>query len=182
MSIYVYEYLYVYRHIFVYHICTDTYTSFSGSVEKRIHFPFPPNTFRPILLLHLNSPELQPSPRCHVRYYWNLRANCLVYYCNTLQHTATQYNTLQYKVNCIHIPAMHCITLQHTATHYPTRRTLFYFTRLWQGGSYMICKRLCCNTPQLTATHRNLLQHTTPYDEMSTFHFTGLRQECSSMT
>ena len=70
--------------------------------------------------------------------------------CNTLQHTATQYNTrypfhrgqnqsrqLHAATHCLQYTATHCNTLQHTATH--------------------------CNTLQHTATYCNTLQHSVPF-------------------
>ena len=60
--------------------------------------------------------------------------------CNTLQHVATLYNTLQHThldtrvIQCLCAPATHCNTLQHTTTH--------------------------CITLHHTATHCNTLQHT----------------------
>ena len=61
-------------------------------------------------------------------------------HCNTLQHTAAHYNTLQ------HITT-HCNTLQHAVTHY---NTLQHITT-------------CCNTLPHTAAHYNTLQHSTSH-------------------
>ena len=72
---------------------------------------------------------------------------------NTLQYTATDYNTLHtfLELNGSTLQrtaTTHCNTLQHTTTH---RNTL-------QQHTATHCKH--CNTLQYTATHRNKPQHT----------------------
>ena len=75
-----------------------------------------------------------------------IRSNCITQahpltcpitaiHCNTLQHTASHYNTPTFLHS---LPSVvHCVTLQHTATH--------------------------CKTPRHTATHCSTLQHTTTH-------------------
>ena len=78
-------------------------------------------------------------------------------YCNAVQHSATQCNTLMdmymcdmtHTQMCVRIhddsrhSSRHCNTLRHTATH--------------------------CNTPQHTTTHCNTLQHTCEYITFATW-------------
>jgi len=92
----------------------------------------------------------------------------------TLQHAATQFNTLQRTCNTLQHTATHCNTLKNTATTYCNRAMLKMFDR-WRCKSKEL-KALCntlqhnsthCNarathfnTLQHTATHCNTLQHT----------------------
>jgi len=80
-------------------------------------------------------------------------ASQFMYRRRKLQHTATQFNTLQHRVVCNGRRAKasrqtlkdsHCNTLQHTATRCDT---------LQHTATH-------CNTLQHTATHCNTLQHT----------------------
>jgi len=110
-------------------------------------------------------------------------------YCNTLQHTATIYSTLQHAATssdqshvqdvCI---AIYCNTLQHTSTHCDTLQTPqsignLRYVHIEQlgccaGNSWNAWGRASpnalqhttthCNSLQLTATHCNTLQHTIP--------------------
>ena len=61
--------------------------------------------------------------------------------CNTLQHAATQWNTLQYT-------ATHCNTVEHTATQWNTLQSMG-----WGGLS----AHAACDKLQHTATHCNTL-------------------------
>jgi len=65
--------------------------------------------------------------------------------CNTLQHTATQCQTLQQ--NTLWHTVTHCNSLQSKHNHATHR------TPLWAKYTH-------CNTLQHIATHRNTLQHT----------------------
>jgi len=96
---------------------------------------------------HCNPLHATGKGDCTVRYYEIVDNQphihyvdqvCFVglFYCNTLQHTATRY-ILQHT-------ATHCNTLQHTASSCNT---------LQRTGTH-------CNTLQHTATHCNTLQHT----------------------
>jgi len=91
-----------------------------------------------------NSP---PTLRCCV--IWKA---CLLHgtlssrYCDTLQYTATHWNTL-------HQTAPRCNTLQHTAAH-------------WVSSAYLpqgMPSNWHCTILQHTGTHRNILQHTATY-------------------
>jgi len=70
---------------------------------------------------------------------------------NTLQHTATHYDTLQHICNTLQHTATHCNTLQHTAAH------------LQHTTTHCSTSATHCNTLQHTAQHCNTathLQHT----------------------
>ena len=111
--------------------------------------------------------------------------------CNTLQHTATHYNTLpcsslslhQWHALCsaCHL-AQHCNTLQHTTTHRTTpHHTDVLFSLLLSAASASPCSTSCatqvlvreniklqraathCSTLQHTAAHCSTLQHTTTH-------------------
>jgi len=99
-------------------------------------------------------------------------------HCNTLQHAATHYNTLQIPwstlqqpatqpvaVTATHCTATHCTTLQHNAIHYDTlQHSQFRGSRI-SGHSNGLKRTIKYNTTHYitlhhTATHCNTLQHT----------------------
>jgi len=93
-----------------------------------------------------------------------------VVHCNTLQYTATHYNTpatcfLRGHVGCqlsLQHTAAHCNALQHTATHCSTHTAHTAGAR-WMPGRFLQHTATHLRTLQHTATHCNTLQHTAAY-------------------
>ena len=112
-----------------------------------------------------------------------LQQNCPATLCNTLQHTVTPNNTLQYTAahyySALNHPrmhsAIHCDALQHyvqNIAHAATRCNTIHHNATHCSAlqhTVILCSTLqhtvtpfntMCNTLQHTATHCNTLQHT----------------------
>jgi len=78
----------------------------------------------------------------------------ILYYCNTLRHTATHCNTLQHT-------AIHCNSLQHTAT-YCIRPFVFdmvcanaMYLKKYASHEAVVCTHACTHTP----AHTHMVDH-----------------------
>jgi len=119
------------------HMWQDSFTSRFKCPKDGFPCPCPREFFLFPILFPLNTQNF--TPRDPWTWYWREETEVMAYasqlwYCGSLQYTATHYNLILRLSPTLQYTATHCNTLQHTAAH--------------------------CNTLQHTATHCNTLQHT----------------------
>ena len=113
--------------------------------------------------------------QCHWILLYNILPHAVTHWNTLLQHTATQYITLQLtetlqqpttQCNTLTHTATECNTMQHTAAHF---RTLLHTATYWNTFSTLRHVADCvgmCETREdgcLNATHCNTLKHTATY-------------------